>query len=119
MISKRFSIAVAVLCMSLAFVAGSAQAAETPTSDAYSGIAGQVGSGGENQPPSPEPSGTAGVSQESAPSEEAPAEEAESATGSGVLPFTGFQAGMLALVAVALIGCGVLLRRASRRGQLS
>lgn len=111
---KRLVTVTAMLCLSLAFVAGPAQAADTPTSDAYSGIAGQVGSGGGN----PDLNETAGAEEEgaAAPSE-ASEPEAVSVAGtseSGTLPFTGFQAGLLALVAAALIGCGMVLRRAAR-----
>lgn len=114
---KRFVITIASLCFVLAFAAGSAQAADTPTSDAYSGIAGQVGSGGN----SPEQSETAGAEEEGA---TAPSETSETApvadtsevetSESGTLPFTGFQAGFLALIALVLVGFGVALRRNTR-----
>ncbi len=114
---KRFVISIASVCFVLAFVAGPAQAADTPTSDAYSGVAGQVGSGGD----SPEQSETAAAEDEGA---AAPIETSETepvadtseveTSESGTLPFTGFQAGFLALVAVALLGFGVVLRRRTR-----
>jgi len=55
--------------------------------------------------------GTAGVQQFGGPENGAVASQAGS---SGVLPFTGLQLALIALVAVALIGTGLLVRRGKR-----
>jgi len=108
---KRFAVVAASLCVTVAVLAAPVQAAETPTSDAYGGAAGQVGSGGGET----DPSGT--ESSQSAAPNATGAEVSEASTGS-VLPFTGLQMGIIAVVGIALFGAGLALRRTARPGRL-
>jgi len=72
--------------------------AQTPTGDAYGGVAGlQQGSSGGG--------GGGG---------EAPAQPASQPQGGGNLPFTGFELGMAALMGAGLLGTGLVLRRTLR-----
>ena len=72
--------------------------AQTPTGDAYGGIAGlQQGS-----------SGGGGGGGGNAPS------AGESQPKGGSLPFTGFELGMAALMGAGLLGTGLVLRRTLR-----
>jgi hypothetical protein len=73
--------------------------AQTPTGDAYGGVAGlQQGSSG-------------GGGGGEAPSQPASRPEAQ---GGGNLPFTGFELGMAALMGAGLLGTGLVLRRTLR-----
>ena len=76
--------------------------AQSLSNDVYSSQAGQVlatAGSGESGPP-------AGAV--------VPVSESSSST-SGTLPFTGFQAGIVALIGTAMLGAGVLLWRVNRR----
>lgn len=85
--------------------------AQSLSDDVYSSQGGQVlgtSDSGETE--------TAPVATESAPaSSTIPVSETSTApvseSSSGTLPFTGFQAGLLMLVAIGLFGAGALLRR--------
>jgi hypothetical protein len=87
--------------------------ASAQTSDAYGGEAGveQVvgGGGGEGGTPEGSPSAT-----NSGTGGETRSVSADDQSGS--LPFTGFQAGMVALLGLALVGTGLAARRVSRTG---
>jgi hypothetical protein len=80
-------------CVLALSVAGSAFA-QTPTGDAYGGLAGVQQGPGDNGSP------TATTSD------------------SGTLPFTGLELGVFALVGAGLLGTGLIMRRTLRsRGQ--
>jgi hypothetical protein len=91
-------------------------AGNDPTAAQYCSVAGAHAKGGEN---------TGGPSGETQPVAEEPvveavAEEPVAATAapesSGTLPFTGLDVGILAAVAVALVGTGFVLRRLTASG---
>jgi len=67
--------------------------AQTPTGDAYGGLAGVAQGGGDNSGGGP---------------------SASADTGS--LPFTGLELGVFAIAGVALLGTGLVLRRSVRSG---
>jgi len=112
---KRFLTSAAMLCMALAlFAAPTAMAGETPTSDAYGGTAGQVGAGDGNALEPTAETGTDEGSQEAI----AANSGSSSAEEDGVLPFTGLQILFIGLVAVALLGGGLVLRRTAHPDRL-
>lgn len=99
--TKRLLILAAVVTAALALMSVSAFA-QTPTGDAYGGLAGISqgpaggnGSGGES----------AGVSAGST---------ATTADTGGQLPFTGLELGVFAVVGAGLLGTGLVLRRTLR-----
>ena len=87
----RISTFLAVALMSLAFA--SSALAQSATEDAYSGTAGVQQFGG--------PSNSQLVASTSPES-------------SSSLPFTGLDLGLVAIVGIALVGTGLIIRRASR-----
>lgn len=97
---KRLALVMAVVA--LALVAAGPAYAQSATSDAYAGkgggIVGTVNSGGGNGPSAPAPQQVT----------------AANSSGSGSLPFTGLDVGLLALGGVALVGVGIGLRRFAR-----
>jgi hypothetical protein len=95
---KRLALLMAVVAVALALAAPAF--AQSPTSDTYAGkgggIVGTVNSG-------------------NGPSASAPQQvQVASSNGSGSLPFTGLDIGLLALGGVALVGVGIGLRRFAR-----
>ena len=94
--NKLITLCLVVFCVAALGFAGTA-IAQTPTSDTYNIVAGlQEESGG----------GGGGGN--------APAQQQKPAEKGGNLPFTGFEAGMAALLGVALIGTGLAVRRTVR-----
>jgi hypothetical protein len=96
---------VAVAVLSLAFATSAL--GESATEDAYGGTAGvqqfdegEGNSGGGN-------SGTEATTETVEPS-------STESSSSGSLPFTGLDVGLIALAGVALVGTGLLVRRATR-----
>lgn len=102
----RTTIAALVACLALA-VPGTAFAG-SPTEDAYNGVSPQQESGG---------SGTEGTSTEGTSTSPEPASVEVQQSSSGSLPFTGFEAGIAALIGLGLLAGGVALYRVSRRSQ--
>jgi len=97
-------LALLMVAVALALVVAGPAYAQSATSDAYAGkgggIVGTVNTGG--------PSGNG-------PSASAPQQvQVASSSGSGSLPFTGLDVGLLALGGVALVGVGIGLRRFAR-----
>ncbi len=87
---KILLLAVCVLALTVAAPA----MAQTPTGDAYGGLAG-VAQGGGSDNDSGGPTASAD---------------------SGSLPFTGLELGVFAIAGVALLGTGLVLRRSVRSG---
>jgi hypothetical protein len=95
--NKLITLCLVVFCVAALGFAGTA-IAQTPTSDTYNIVAGLQeesggGGGGGNAPQQ---------------------QQAQPAEKGGNLPFTGFEAGMAALLGVALIGTGLVVRRTVR-----
>ncbi len=101
----RTAVIAAVACIALAVP--SSALAISPTQDAYSGIAGQQ-EGGNGSPTSTSPV----VSAESSGGDGEV--EPVSTSGSGTLPFTGLELGLIAVAGIALLGGGLALYRISR-----
>jgi cobalamin biosynthesis Mg chelatase CobN len=111
----RTGIVAAVACLML-ILPGTALA-QSPTADAYSGLAGQQQQGGGGSPTTTPTTTTTGTA-EAVSSDVAAVPVAETTTSpssSGSLPFTGFEVGVIALIGMALLGGGVVLYRMSRR----
>jgi hypothetical protein len=85
-------VAAALACIVLA--CASVAAAQTPSEDTYGGLANQ-----QQGAVSPDTNSAAGTTQTAS---------------SGTLPFTGFELGIALVAGVALVGTGLVLRRASR-----
>jgi hypothetical protein len=79
----------------LAFAAGAAYAQTSPTTDGYPREEAQIQDIG----------GTSGGP---------PAQEARAESGTGALPFTGLQIGLVLAVGGALVGTGLVTRRVTR-----
>jgi hypothetical protein len=120
----KTAIAAAVTCFALAVP--SAAFATSPTQDAYSGIAGQQQ--GSNGTPSNGTPSSGNLGQESSGNlgqlssgngnlSHATSSKAAETGSSGILPFTGLEIGLFALVGVGLLGGGILLFRVSRRAE--
>lgn len=118
----RIPAVTAVLMFAIALPA-SAQTAVTPTTDAYGGpqsqVLGNFGGGGQNDV-IPPPAGPAGgevpaptSSRETTPVERG-ADVPTPTVATGELPFTGFEAGLVALFGSLLLLTGFAMRRASR-----
>ena len=117
-------IAALVAIFSLALVAP-ASAQTNPSSAAYGGQQGEVlgnfNGGGQDDviPPPGAPTGPAGE-EAPTPRDTTPIERGVDAptptpsVASGELPFTGLEAGLVALAGLALLGSGFAMRRASR-----
>lgn len=94
-----------------------ANAGADPTAAQYCSVSGAQTGGGGNTPAS-EPQGETGG--EETTSEPAAAESSGTAavegSGSGSLPFTGLDVGILFLVAAVLVGTGLALRRLTASG---
>jgi hypothetical protein len=97
-------------------------AGNDPTAAQYCSVAGVQGngseannggpSGGESKPAAAEEPVVAAQSESTA----SPVESSAAPAESGTLPFTGFDLGILAVVAAALVGTGLLLRRLTASG---
>lgn len=107
-------IAAALLVPAAASAQSCAQAGNDPTASQYCSVAG-VHAGGNNSNNGPETAETKPVAAVS-PVAEAAVTPVEATSASGSLPFTGLDVGILALVAVALAGTGLLLRRLTAFG---
>ncbi len=96
--TKRLLILAAVVTAALALMSASAFA-QTPTGDAYGGLAGisQGPAGGEGD--------SAGVSAGTT---------ATAADTGDELPFTGLELGVFAIIGAGLVGTGLVLRRTIR-----
>jgi len=94
MLSTRFTAVFAAVLASVTLAFSGLAVAQTPSDDAYSGLAAeqQAAAGGDGGGPV----GTTATAEE------------------GSLPFTGFEVGIALLAGTALIGTGLLVRRASR-----
>jgi hypothetical protein len=118
----RIPALVAVLVLALA-VPALAQTTVNPTTDAYGGpqsqVLGNFDGGGQNDvvPPPAEPAGGEAPTP-AAPRTTTPTERGVDAptpsVATGELPFTGFEAGLVALFGMLLLGTGFAMRRASR-----
>ena len=118
----RITSLVAVLSLVLALPAF---AQTSPTTSAYGGQQGEVlgnfngGGQGDVIPPPAAPTGPAG-DEVPAPTDRTPIERGVDAptptptVATGELPFTGLEAGLVALFGLALLGTGFAMRRASR-----
>ena len=118
----RITSLVAVLSLALAVPAF---AQTSPTTSAYGGQQGEVlgnfNGGGQDDiiPPPGTPTGPAG-DKIPTPTDKVPTERGVDAptptpsVASGELPFTGLEAGLVALFGLALLGSGFAMRRASR-----
>ena len=121
----RIAPLVAILSLALALPAF---AQTNPTTSAYGGQQGEVlgnfNGGGQNDviPPPGAPTGPAGdeIPTTPNPTDRVPTERGVDAptptpsVASGELPFTGLEAGLVALFGLALLGSGFAMRRASR-----
>lgn len=90
--------------------------AQSPADTVYNtngGVLNVVSGGGKTPPGSDTPSGTAGGTATTTVTRETGA-STPAATSTGSLPFTGFQAGLVAAAGIALLGAGVAMRRAAR-----
>jgi hypothetical protein len=87
----------AVLAVSFVLVLGGTALAQSPTTDAYGGV---LGNEVENSG-----SSTGGVGTTTN----------EVGANEGSLPFTGFEAGLVALAGIGLVGLGFAMRRGTRR----
>jgi hypothetical protein len=94
MLSTRFTAVFAAVLASVMLAFSGLAVAQTPSDNAYSGLAAeqQAAAGGDDN-------GTVNTT--------AAAEE-------GSLPFTGFEVGIALLAGTALLGTGLLVRRAAR-----
>ena len=120
----RISALVAIFSLALALPAF-AQTTVSPTTDAYGGpqsqVLGNFDGGGQNDvvPPPAAPSAPASGEADtpSAPATTPTERGVDTPTPSvatGELPFTGFEAGLVALFGALLLGTGFAMRRASR-----
>jgi hypothetical protein len=99
-----------------------AVAQTSPTADAYGGQQGEVlgnfNGGGQDDviPPPAEaaPGGGAAPATPAVPRVENGVDVPTPSVTEGSLPFTGFEAGLVALAGLALVGTGFAMRRASR-----
>jgi hypothetical protein len=122
----RFAALVAILALG---AAAPASAQTSPTCDAYCGPQGQVlgdfnGGGQEDvipPPAKPAPAGGGEAPDRGTPTRAVPVERGADApapttpsVSKGSLPFTGFEAGIVALLGVALLGVGFAMRRGTR-----
>ena len=119
----RIASLVAVLSLALALPAF---AQTSPTTNAYGGQQGEVlgnfNGGGQDDviPPPGNPTAPAGddAPTPNPPTDRVPIERGVDAptpsVASGELPFTGLEAGLVALFGLALLGSGFAMRRASR-----
>lgn len=116
---KRTAFATVAAALLLAFAATSAFAVD-PTQGGYGSAPVQIPDqrvAGE-QDSSGQPDQSAAPVNASAPV--APAGDVRrlsSPSGAGTLPFTGFEAGLVALMGLTLVGTGLMLRRASQASQ--
>jgi hypothetical protein len=122
-VSIRQAFLLALLAALLMAVPASAQqvSPQSPTVQTYGGDQGEVagtfaGGGSTSTPPSGgSPSGSgAGQGVAGVVRSERGAGTAGAAAGSGSLPFTGFEAGLVALIGLVLLGAGFAVRRATR-----
>lgn len=97
MLSTRFVTVMAVALATVMLVFSGLAVAQTPSDDAYSGLAA-------------EQQAAAVADDEDDDNAVATVDEG------GSLPFTGFEVGIALMAGAALIGTGVLIRRASRGG---
>ncbi len=95
MIKKLISLFAVTAC--LALVVAAPVMAQSPTADAYSGVAGQLQGG----------SGDDGSGSD-------PAAATSNGDDSGNLPFTGFELGLAVAIGAGLLGTGLVLRRGLR-----
>ena len=114
----RFTALVALLTLALAVPAF---AQTSPTQSAYSGKQGDVlgnFDGGGQDDVVPPPAAPAGDDAPTPPQQTTPIERGGDAptpsVATGELPFTGFEAGLVALFGALLLGSGFAMRRASR-----
>ena len=94
MLSTRFVTAVAVALATVMLVFSGLAVAQTPSDDAYGGLAAEQ--------------------QAAAVADDDDDDAVGTVDEGGSLPFTGFEVGIALMAGVALIGTGVLIRRASR-----
>ena len=104
----RMSIIASALVGVLA-LATPALAQESPTQDAYGGVIAEVVT--PSKPTTPKPPAQQQAVQQSAPAAAAPT--TPQATSTGSLPFTGLQVTLVLLAGAALLGGGLVLRRAT------
>jgi hypothetical protein len=112
--TRTYTILLVLMCCA-ALAVPAAAFAQSPTGDAYGGVAGQqqgTGSGGSGGGGGAGPTGSSPVQ---AVSPSTSAGGAGGGGGGGSLPFTGFQLGLAALVGAGLLGTGVVLRRTVRQ----
>src|SRR3954470_23846035 len=98
----RMSIATAAIVGALALMTTPAVAQQNPTQDAYGGVIAEVVT--PSKPTTPKPPAQQQAVQQSAPAAAQP---------SGALPFTGLQVTLVLLAGAALLGGGLVLRRAT------
>jgi hypothetical protein len=108
-------IAAALLVPAAASAQSCAQAGNDPTASQYCTVAG-VHAGGNDTSNDGAAGGEVQPVAEVSPAADAAVVPIEATSESGSLPFTGLDVGILALVAVALAGTGLLLRRLTALG---
>ena len=111
----RITALVAVLTLALA---APALAQTSPTADTYAGKQGVLGEfvgGGQDDvvPPAGQPAPDGAPTPDTTPVEQ-PGNTPTPSVSKGELPFTGLEAGLVALAGLALLGSGFAMRRASR-----
>jgi hypothetical protein len=117
---------VALVAILVAAMAVPAFAQTSPTGDAYGGPQGEVlgnfnGGGQDDVIPPPAQPGPSGGGQAPTPPSVPPTpvetgvdKPPTPSVSEGSLPFTGFEAGLVALIGAALLGVGLAMRRGSR-----
>jgi hypothetical protein len=97
------------LALTLALAAPAMAQTDSPTADAYQGVAGEEVAGGGGS------GGGGGGGGEVAGETAVAAQETTTAESSGkTLPFTGAELGIFALVGAALLGTGLVVRHTAR-----
>lgn len=108
-----------MLCLAMLLVIAAPAMAQTSVTQGYdeSGVIGEIDEnpGPDNPGQDDEPNGTVvPAGDDDTPTPPTTRETGDAPVSAGQLPFTGFEAGLIAMVGLALLGTGVVLRRTQR-----